>query len=253
MQRVMSVSSHGSIVSLRIAAAAQHVNFLQYISGERRMTKEKTDEEKVSELVVAELIRQTGDLGNYALKAVFVVLSASGALSVFFFREYLPALMRGPTPFESNISVRMLVFFCFVLVVIWTSLLHITMVHVRASLVLARRSGNDDRAFFAGDQILFSRRVFLFFIWLLKMVDQSHKRESSSGRLLRLPVASIAVIEAFTIFSGLLVLFPVLFSLLVFDVHQVLRTIFGNVLVNFGALLAVCCFGYLFSRSKRNK
>ena len=125
----------------------------------------QTDNSKVSDAVLGELVKQTGDLGNYVIKSVLVIISTLSALI-----SGALALSGGNDEMLSSVPLAAWIFFSIVMFFIWASMLHLTFVHVRASNTIAIFMADSPRNFFTGDRILFCPRLLKLSLRMLRLI-----------------------------------------------------------------------------------
>ena len=164
--------------------------------------------QKASEAVVSELIKQSGDLGNYVLKATFlataVISTAASVLAAF--------VLRARTPVATDVSAVpawLWLIFAFVILCIWISILHLTIVHVRASVAISNLTADNPRKLFAGNSLFFSTRLLRVFEKILNIIHSSHgiakikDSENIDKKQQAIPTASVPIIEGFILFSAI--------------------------------------------------
>lgn len=157
----------------------------------------------VSDAVLGELVKQTGDLGNYVIKSVLVIVSTLSALISGAF-----AWFGGSDANISSVPLPVWILLALLTLFIWASMLHLAFVHVRASNAIANFMPHNPRIFFTGDSIFFSPRLLQLSLCMLRLTYRSQNYYLSQRRInlvaLRrnaIPTASVAILEGFFILS----------------------------------------------------
>ena len=189
------------------------------------MNNSDNSRSKASEAVVSELVRQTGDLGNYVLKAIFFTIAGlSAAVSVL-----AAFVLRSSGSMNSSPAVVpgwLWLVFAFFIFIVWLNMLHLTFVHVRASVAISNLTEENPRKYFTGSALLFSKGLLKLCKKMLQAIKRSHGAADPEGsspspnQAIEIPTASVAILEGFLLFSAIMAI-PFIISII-----AALRTIF---------------------------